>query len=74
MHVVLVAESFIKVIINYLDVSQCFFFSILPSGHLTHDSGEDEVLPLHIRESQVLLQIIILQLFYSIQKLSTLNI
>ena len=73
MHVVLVTESFIKVFYYFRCVTLGFFFSTLPSGHLARVSGE-EVLPLHIRKSQVLLQIIILQLYYSIQNISTINI
>lgn len=73
MHVVLVAESFIKVF-HYIKCVTLFFFSALPSGHLAHISGEDEVPPPHIRKSQVLLKIIILQLYYSIQNLSSINI
>lgn len=76
MHVVLVAESFIKVF-HYIKCVTLFFFSALPSGHLAHISGEDEVPPPHIRKSQViiiLLKIRILQLYYSIQNLSSINI
>ena len=62
MHVVLVAESFIKVF-HYIKSVTLFFFSALPSGHLAHISGEAEVLLTNISKNHNIT--VILQLLFT---------